>query len=55
MFNARNKKTVTDRLRLYLREAEKQLQKRTMKKFSYRHNTCEGLASVIEEFLVGQK
>ncbi len=44
MFNARNKEKVSSRLRLILREAEKQLTKRLMKKNMYRQNTCEGIA-----------
>lgn len=46
IFNARNNYQLKDKIRLYLRAGEKQLQKITQKKNKFFENTCEGLASI---------
>ena len=44
MYNNRHEKKKYNKIRLYLRKAESELQKLMMKKNSYYENSCEGLA-----------
>lgn len=46
IFNARNNSKLKETIRLYIRQAEKQLKKINEKKNSYYGNTCEGIASL---------
>ena len=46
IFNARNNDQLKERIRLYIRVGEKQLQEHNDKKFQYFNNTCEGIASL---------
>jgi hypothetical protein len=46
IFNARNNDQLKERIRLYIRAGEKQLQEQSDKKFKYFNNTCEGIASL---------
>lgn len=46
IFNARLNDSLKERIRLYLRAGEKQLNEHLAKKTQYYSNTCEGLASI---------
>lgn len=46
IYNARNNDQLKERIRLYIRAGEKQLQEKLQEKNQYFNNTCEGIASV---------
>lgn len=46
IYNARNNDQLKERIRLYIRAGEKQLQEKMQEKNQYFNNTCEGIASI---------
>ena len=52
IYNARNNDNLKERIRLYIRAGEKQLQEKIGEKTQYFTNTCEGIASTEKTFYI---
>jgi hypothetical protein len=52
IYNARNNDNLKERIRLYIRAGEKQLQEKVDEKTQYFSNTCEGIAATEKTFYI---